>query len=161
VVHVQRTFSVTPDPATVVDYLADFSRAEQWGPGTKTCTTTSTGPVGVGSTWHNVSEVKGKETELDYELTVLEPDHLTFVEQNKTATSVDDITVVADGTGSSITCDSNITFHGLAKLADPFMHNEFEKLGDETVESMTTTPQRPLNQRPRRGEVSSCRPCAS
>ncbi len=81
-VHVQRTFSVTPDPATVVDYLADFSRAEQWDPGTKTCTTTSTGPVGVGSTWHN---------------------------------------------------------HGLAKLADPFMHNEFEKLGDETVESMTTT----------------------
>jgi hypothetical protein len=33
--------------------------------------------------------------------------------------------------------DANIVFHGIAKLADPFLRGEFERLGDETVRAMT------------------------
>jgi hypothetical protein len=31
-----------------------------------------------------------------------------------------------------------VVFHGLAKLADPFMKKEFDRLGDELIGTMTT-----------------------
>ena len=95
------------------------------------------GPIAVGATWHNVSKIRGKETELEYELTRSEPDRLTFVGRNKTATSTDDIRFAADGNGTRISYDSDVVFNGLAKLADPLMRGEFNRLGDETVEKMT------------------------
>jgi carbon monoxide dehydrogenase subunit G len=143
VVHVQRTFMVSKPVEVVVDYLKDFANAEAWDPGTQRCTREATaddpgdGPVEVGATWHNVSKVRGKETELTYRLERLEPARLTFVGENKTATSTDDITFASAEGGTEISYDSNIVFHGAAKLADPFMRREFERLGDETVAKMT------------------------
>lgn len=138
-VHVQRTFTVSKPVDLVVDYLKDFAHAEAWDPGTVRCTRkgTAAGPVVVGTSWHNVSQVRGKETELSYRLDRLEARRLTFVGENKTATSTDDITFTSVAEGTQIAYDSNIVFHGLAKLADPFMRKEFERLGDETVEKMT------------------------
>ncbi|WP_328539863.1 hypothetical protein [Streptomyces sp. NBC_00344] len=63
----------------MIDYLKDFSRTEEWDPGTKTCRRLDTGPVLPGATWRNVSEFRGRETELTYRLTRLEPRRLTFV----------------------------------------------------------------------------------
>ncbi len=139
-VHVQRTFTVDPPIDLVVDYLKDFAHAEAWDPGTERCERdgSAADPVVVGTKWHNVSKVRGKETELSYRLDRLEAARLTFVGTNKTATSTDDITFQQSGTGTSITYDSNIVFHGLAKLADPIMRREFERLGDETVQQMTS-----------------------
>lgn len=96
------------------------------------------GPVEVGVTWHNVSEFRGRETELKYRLEILEPDHLTFIGRNKTATSTDDLTFSPAGTGTKITYNAQIEFHGLARLASPFLKSEFERLGDETEKQMTT-----------------------
>jgi carbon monoxide dehydrogenase subunit G len=137
-VSVARTFVVDKPLEVVVDYLKDFSRAEAWDPGTRSCRREGTaGPVEVGSSWHNVSEFRGRETELDYRLAVLEPDHLTFVGQNKTATSTDDLTFAPNGTRTTVTYHAEIEFHGLAKLAGPFLQREFERLGDATEKQMT------------------------
>lgn len=135
---VERTFEVDKPADVVVAYLKDFAHAEEWDPGTRSCTQVSGGPVGVGTTWHNVSEIKGRETELTYELVTLEPDHLVFVGKNKTATSTDDIRVVGSGTGATITYRAEIEFHGIAKVAGPFLQGEFDSLGDETRESITS-----------------------
>lgn len=135
---VERTFEVDKPADVVVEYLKDFAHAEQWDPGTKSCTQESAGPVSVGTTWHNVSEIKGRETELTYELVRLEPGHLTFVGKNKTATSTDDIRVTPSGTGSTITYRAEIEFHGIAKVAGPFLEGEFDSLGDETRDSLTS-----------------------
>jgi carbon monoxide dehydrogenase subunit G len=138
-VTVQRTFQVDKPVEVVVDYLKDFSRAEAWDPGTRYCTREGApGPVGVGTTWQNVSEFRGRETELEYRLDVLEPDHLTFVGHNKTATSTDDLSFTPSGTGTTITYRAQIEFHGLAKLAGRFLQSEFERLGDETEQQMTS-----------------------
>jgi carbon monoxide dehydrogenase subunit G len=136
-VAVIRKFTVQQPVEVVVDYLKDFARAEEWDPGTKTCRRTDAGDVRVGSRWHNVSEFRGRETELEYELARLEPTHLTFVGKNKTATSTDDLTFEAAGAGTAITYRATIEFHGLAKLAGPFLQSTFEKLGDETQQQMT------------------------
>jgi carbon monoxide dehydrogenase subunit G len=137
-VSVQRTFVVDQPLEVVVDYLKDFSRAQEWDPGTKSCRREDAeGPVQVGATWHNVSEFRGRETELDYRLEVLKADHLTFVGQNRTATSTDDLSFTTSGEGTAITYRAHVEFHGLAKLAGPFLQSEFERLGDQTEKQMT------------------------
>ena len=65
---VSRTFDVRPQPAVVIDYLKDFGHAEEWDPGTESCTRQDSGPVQVGSSWHNVSKIAGVTTELTYTL---------------------------------------------------------------------------------------------
>ena len=137
-VHINRTFTVDSPKREVFEYLRDFANAEEWDPGTVSCTRIGTGPVGLGTTWHNVSKVLGKETELTYELTRQEPEHLQFTGKNKTATSTDDITL-ADGDTlgtTTITYDATIELHGPAALASPVMKVAFEKLGNETEDSL-------------------------
>ena len=135
-VDVVRSFPVSRPPAEVVAYLADFSNAVAWDPGTVRCERVDPGPVEVGATWRNTSKVLGRETELDYELVTLESDHVVLRGTNKTATSTDDIRVVASPTGSTVTYHANIAFNGVAKLTEPLMQRVFEKLGDETVEGI-------------------------
>jgi carbon monoxide dehydrogenase subunit G len=136
VVTVERTFTVAKPLEVVVDYLKDFSRTEQWDPGTQTCNRLDEGPVREGSSWRNVSVFKGRETELTYRLSRLEAAHLTFVGENGTATSTDDLIFLRVDGGTSITYRADIAFHGLARLASPFLRGEFERLGDEVSRQM-------------------------
>jgi carbon monoxide dehydrogenase subunit G len=137
VVSVKRTFVVTKPMPAVIGYLKDFSHAEAWDPGTERCTRTDSGAIEVGSTWHNVSQFRGRRTELDYELVRADADRLTFVGSNKTATSTDDLSFTSAGQRTSITYRANVDFHGLAKLASPLMRRTFNGLADDTVEQMT------------------------
>ena len=52
---VKRVFTVEALQSVVVDYLADFGNAEEWDPGTVSCTRLDSGPVQVGARWRNVS----------------------------------------------------------------------------------------------------------
>ncbi|MGH3545727.1 MAG: SRPBCC family protein [Mycobacteriales bacterium] len=136
-VDVERTFTVNQPVEVVHNYLKDFGHACDWDPGTVSCTRLDDGPVRVGSHWRNVSELRGRTTELAYRLERLESQRLTFVGKNKTATSTDDITLTPVGETTSVTYHAHIVFHGIAKLADPFFKRVFEKLADETVEGIT------------------------
>lgn len=136
---VSRTFDVRTEPAVVVDYLKDFAHAEDWDPGTESCTRTDSGPVAVGSTWHNVSKIAGVSTELDYRLESLTAETIVFKGHNESATSTDTITVFPgpDGTGSRVTYEAVIEMKGAAKLASPIMKLVFEKVGNDTEDDMT------------------------
>jgi carbon monoxide dehydrogenase subunit G len=137
---VSRTFDVRPQPAVVIDYLKDFGHAEEWDPGTESCTRQDSGPVQVGSTWHNVSKIAGVSTALTYPRQGLAGDPITLAGHTKTARSVDTITVVPrpDGPGSRITYEAVIELKGAAKIADPVMKIVFEKIGSDTEDDMTT-----------------------
>ena len=43
------------------------------------------------------------------------------------------------GDATSITYEATVTLNGLAKLAEPLMRREFEKLAQQTVDLMTKT----------------------
>jgi carbon monoxide dehydrogenase subunit G len=134
---VSRTFAVTPSPSAVIDYLKDFSNAEQWDPGTQSCTREDPGPVKVGSSWHNVSKIVGVEAELTYTLDSLTEDTLVFVGKNDASTSTDTITVEPHDGGSVITYRADLEMHGLAKVLSPAMKLVFEKLANDTEKQMT------------------------
>jgi carbon monoxide dehydrogenase subunit G len=137
-VDVERAFTVASSPEGVVEYLRDFSRSEQWDPGTVTCTRLDEGPVEVGSRWRNVSTFLGRRTELVYELTREDAHSLQFVGRNDTATSTDDISITAGpapGT-TRIGYHAHVEFNGLAKLGAPVAKLALEKLGNDTEKNL-------------------------
>lgn len=134
---VSRTFTVKPTPDVVVDYLADFTHAEEWDPGTESCTRLDSGPIQVGSRFHNESKIAGVSTELVYELVTLDPDKVVLRGENDSATSTDTITVTAKDGGSEITYEAVIEAKGVGKLAEPLMKLVFERIGSETEKKMT------------------------
>ena len=132
-----RTFTVKPTPDVVVDYLADFTHAEEWDPGTESCTRLDSGPIQVGSRFHNESKIAGVSTELVYELVTLDADKVVLRGENDSATSTDTITVTPKDGGSEITYEAVIEAKGVGKLAEPLMKLVFERIGSETEKKMT------------------------
>ena len=134
---VERTFTVTPPPTTVLEYLKDFSHTNEWDPGTDSTTRNGSGPIEVGSTWHNKSTIVGISTELEYTLTEATDDRLVFVGRNDTATTTDTITVVPEGSGSRLTYHVDLDMHGMAQLASPAIKLVFEKVASDTEKQLT------------------------
>jgi carbon monoxide dehydrogenase subunit G len=135
---VSRTFSVAVPPDRVIDYLKDFGNAEEWDPGTESCTRDGAGPIEVGATWHNVSKIVGATAKLTYTLEELSNRTLVFVGKNDSSTSTDTITVDASGAGSVITYQAELEMKGAAKLLSPAMKLVFEKLANDTEKQMTS-----------------------
>lgn len=133
---ISRTFTVETAPPTVLAYLEDFANAEEWDPGTESCTRIDDGPLGVGSRWHNTSKIAGVSTELEYELVERDDEHVTFEGRNETARTTDTITVRPHGTGSEITYVADIQLQGAAKLATPVVKLVFEKIGSDTEDDL-------------------------
>lgn len=149
-VNVSRTFSVLTSQDVAVDYLADFGNAEEWDPGTVSCTRIDSGPVAPGTRWRNVSRILGREAVLSYVLVEKRPDGVVLAGSNKTATSVDDIRVLPEPEGSRIVYNATIQFHGMAKLVDPLMRLVFELLAAKTAKQMTQALNRHAQQATRR-----------
>lgn len=136
---VKRTFMVNTPRDEVVRYLRDFARAEQWDPGTISCTQIGDGPVRLGTRWRNVSEFRGRQTELEYELVRDEPGRLTFTGRNKTVTSTDDLIFADSDANTVVAYHANFRWHGLIKLVAPFVKGAIEDLGDPTVAQLKAT----------------------
>jgi carbon monoxide dehydrogenase subunit G len=134
---VSRTFTVKAPPSVAIPYLADFTNAEEWDPGTVKCLRQDSGPVKVGSTWQNTSKIAGLSTELTYTLEALTDTRVALVGRNKTATSTETIDVRADGSGSQITYVNDTVFNGAAKLAGPLVKLVFERLAVDVVKNLT------------------------
>ena len=148
---IQRSFTVDKPPREVIDYLRNFSHAQDWDPGTLTCTRLDPGPVREGSTWHNVSQFLGRRAELTYRLERSLPDRLTFVGNSQSATSIDDLTIEPSGAGAGaiagagagtrITYRAQIQLRGAARLADPLVRLALERMAGDVTSQM----QRVLN----------------
>ncbi|MFI8965943.1 SRPBCC family protein [Streptomyces sp. NPDC053493] len=129
-ISVERVMVVRRPLAEFVAYLEDFARAEEWDPGTVRCVRLDDGPVRPGAVWRNTSRFRGRETELEYQLAVREPARLVFVGENRTVYATDDLRFTDEGTATRLTYRASLAFKGFARLAEPFLRAEFERLGD-------------------------------
>ncbi|WP_406209541.1 SRPBCC family protein [Kitasatospora sp. NBC_01560] len=130
---VERRIPVGRPAEEVRRYLADFGHTVEWDPGTESCTRLDDGPVVVGACWRNVSRFRGRRTELSYRLERYELDRLVFVGRNRTVTATDDIAVRPEAGHSLVVYRAHLRFHGVARLASPFLRPAFERLADQVA----------------------------
>ncbi|MFJ8623207.1 SRPBCC family protein [Kitasatospora sp. NPDC093550] len=135
-VTVERSITVDRPTADVLAYLADFANAAEWDPGTESCTRVGSGPVAPGATWLNVSRFRGRRTRLTYTLESYQPDRLLFVGRNRTVTATDDMTLRPVDGGTLLVYRARLRFHGLARLAAPFLRPAFDRLADRVAERL-------------------------
>ncbi|MFI8231217.1 SRPBCC family protein [Streptomyces sp. NPDC085900] len=143
-IEVERAVTLDHPLADVVRFLADFSNTETWDPGTVSCRRIGGGEPAVGSEWHNVSEFRGRRTELRYRLVRHDARHLTFVGRNKTVTSTDDMRFEEEGSRTRLTYRARLDFNRLARLAEPLLKREFQRLADEVSEQLPRAVDRAL-----------------
>jgi carbon monoxide dehydrogenase subunit G len=145
---VERSFTADIPPEQAVAYLKEFAHTEEWDPGTESCVRLDSGAVAVGSTWRNVSVFRGRRTELRYALTRMDADHLTFVGENASALTQDDMAFSPDGAGTRVTYRAQLRFKGVLRLATPLLRRSFEALADEVEVQLprTLSAQRPLRE---------------
>lgn len=136
---IERTFTVAQPASHVWSYLSDFRSTNDWDPGTEQ-TTLASGDGGVGTVYENVSSFAGRKVEITYTVQALDPGRqITLLGESSSFTATDTITVEASGAGSTVTYEAEFEFHGLARLADPFMSLPLKKLGDDARKSLKET----------------------
>lgn len=119
-------------------YVADFSNIEDWDPGVVSSEKTSSGDLGVGSTFHLVVKFGNAEAPMTYTITDYEPDEkVVLAGTGKRISAVDTITFrdAADG-GTVIDYRADLEFKGLLKLLTPFMGGRLDEIGKKAVDGM-------------------------
>ncbi|HSU01330.1 MAG TPA: SRPBCC family protein [Nocardioides sp.] len=130
---VSRTFSTTATPEAAYRYLADFTNAEEWDPGTRTCERTG-GDGGVGTTYRNVSTFLGREVEVVYTAAELAPPTRVHLRGTNAQFEGHDIFVIrASGRGSEVTYRADMAFSGVARIATPVVIAYLPVLARTTV----------------------------
>lgn len=133
---IERTFTVPVPPERVFAYLADFTRTEQWDPGTVRTVRTG-GDGGLGTTYANTSRFLGRTVHLTYETVVHEPaSRVVFRGRNGGATATDDLTVgpAPGGHGSRVHYRATFDFGRLGNAVFPLLvRRRVEALADETI----------------------------
>lgn len=139
---VSRTFSTVATPDAAYAYLADFTHAEEWDPGTQTCERTS-GDGGVGTAYRNVSTFLGREVEITYTTAELAPPtrvHLRGINEQFEGHDIFEIT--AAGRGSQVRYTAEMSFSGLSRFASPVVAAYLPILARKTVDQLRASPDR-------------------
>lgn len=133
---VERTITVPTPPDRVWEYLADFTRTEEWDPPTVR-TVRETGDGGVGTRYVNTSKIAGREVEITYTVQTFEPPHeLSLVGENPTVETVDTIRVSPDAEGTRVEYTATFTPRGAAKLVEPLLPLGLARLADRTSDRL-------------------------
>ncbi|MEV7415477.1 SRPBCC family protein [Streptomyces sp. NPDC089919] len=136
-IRVVRTIAIHRPMQEAVAYLEDFTHAEDWDPATVSCVRLDQGPVGPGARWRNTSRFRGRTSEVGYRLDERGPDRLRFVGENKTVRLTDDLrfTPVSDRS-TRLVYTATFHFKGLARLAEPFLRKDVDRLADDVAAAM-------------------------
>jgi carbon monoxide dehydrogenase subunit G len=121
-------------PAESFAYMADLSNFAEWDPGVvkvEQAEGRGAGPDAVFDV--AVKSLRGPLT-LRYYTTVYDPpSSIVARAQSRLLTSLDTITVRADGTGSVVTYDADLKLNGLLGWADPLLSLSFNRIGDRAA----------------------------
>lgn len=136
---VSRTFTTSALPEAVFDYLADFTNAEEWDPGTVSCVRAS-GDGGVGTTYRNVSKFLGRESEITYTTDELQrPTRIHLIGRNEQFEGHDALGIRAHADGSEVTYTAEFSFKGSARFAAPGVAAYLPFLAKKTVDELKAT----------------------
>jgi len=112
------------------DYLADFSRTAEWDPSVVEAERLTRGKVRLGSSFRVSVSFLGRRVPLEYRITEFErPSRLVLSGGDSSVRSIDEITFVSRPGGSRVTYEARLELTGIRRLADPFFHVLFQRIG--------------------------------
>jgi carbon monoxide dehydrogenase subunit G len=124
-------------PEAMFTYLSDFSTAAQWDPGVVEAERLDDEPIGKGTRFRLVAAFIGRRTPLTYRIVEYDPPHkVTFVGENATVTSRDQIVFEPAEDGTRLTYDADLQLKGLLRVIDPLLQLAFNRTGDCAVEGL-------------------------
>jgi uncharacterized protein YndB with AHSA1/START domain len=102
--------------------LSDFSNGSKWASGqAEPAVKTSDGPIGVGTTWHDVSKIVGRRFESDIEFTEFEPDRRIVFTMTKPFPITSTVTLEPVVGGTRVSQAIQAEPGGFFKLAEPLV----------------------------------------
>jgi NAD(P)-dependent dehydrogenase (short-subunit alcohol dehydrogenase family) len=131
----------TRSPEETFDYMADFTNAAAWDPGTASAERLDAGPVGLGSAFRLGVRVGSRMTPLDYRIVVFDrPHRVVLLGESGTIRSEDTVTVVPAADGRSIlTYDADLTLQGGFAMVNPVLGLFLDRIGDKGVAGLRAT----------------------
>jgi uncharacterized protein YndB with AHSA1/START domain len=137
---IERTLTVATPLPRVWEFMTDFTTTEEWDPPTVSTTRTS-GDGGVGTTYHNVSKLLGKEQEVEYTVSQVDPQQLFQVEGVSGSVELRDTITFepTDEGGTRLTYKAEFHPTGASKLAEPLLPPALKLLGDHVEKSLQAT----------------------
>jgi hypothetical protein len=121
-------------------YLADFSNAAAWDPGTVSSTPRDEAGPSVGQIYDLVVAWGDRRLPMEYRITeLIDGERVALVGDGSTTHAVDTITFEERlGGGTTVTYTADIRLKGLLRLAEPFLGSKFDALGDDAEAGITT-----------------------
>jgi hypothetical protein len=127
--HYRDTVDSPLDQEAVFAYMADFTNAERWDPGTASARRLDQGELGVGSRFELMVSFAGRTTPFIYEITAHEPPGRLVIEADTDAVHLTDtVTVAPKAGGSVLTYDARLDLKGARKALAPVMAVLFRRL---------------------------------
>ncbi len=132
----ERTVQVDKPISRVYTYLSDFTTSEEWDAGTVRTTRVS-GDGGVGTTYANTSRFFGRETDLTYVITGLEPDSTIALRgENKTVVVNDTMALSGDEHHTQVRYTAKFEFQGFVRYLEPLLRLAMKRFGDDAQTSL-------------------------
>ncbi|MFY9915922.1 MAG: SRPBCC family protein [Nocardioidaceae bacterium] len=131
-----RTVQVDKPISSVYAYLSDFTTSEEWDAGTVRTTRVS-GDGSVGTTYANTSRFFGRESDLTYVITALEPEtKIALRGENKTVVANDTIVLSGDEHHTQVVYTAQFEFQGFVKYLEPLLTLPMKRFGDDAQASL-------------------------
>jgi carbon monoxide dehydrogenase subunit G len=122
---------------TVWQFLSDFTTTEQWDPPTQR-TERIEGDGGVGTVYHNVSKVLGRDKDVTYTVVAHEPPtRLQLRGDAGRVQFLDTIELQGLGGETRVRYTVRYTVTGLARVATPLAKKGMERIADDAADQMS------------------------
>jgi len=118
-------------------YMAAFENVAQWDPGVIEAQRLTEGPIKLGTQFQVLAQTGKRRIPLTYEITQFdEGSHLVLTASTSSLRSQDEIRVVANGSGSTVTYVANLSLLGLLRVANPLLSPTLKKIGDRARDGL-------------------------
>jgi len=119
------------------DYTADFANIENWDPGVAESANTSSGDIGLGSTFDVMVKFGSRETPMTYTITEFDPpNRVVLTGVGESLTAIDDIRFSAIPGGTQVDYTADLEFSGVMRLIVPFMGGVLRKVGVKALDGL-------------------------
>lgn len=109
---------------------------KQWAPALIDIRQTSAGPMGVGTTYHQVRNINGKPTDIDTEVTAFEPNKRLSFKNQGGIPAQGTYSFEPSGAGTKVTFRLEMEPSGFGRLAGPMIGRAVKKETQDEMERL-------------------------